>query len=78
MQVTTSWEEKGIETGIERGQRSLILRQLNRRVGSLPDGIQSQVQALALNQLEALSEALLDFSSLNDLSNWLGTTSFMK
>jgi predicted transposase YdaD len=78
MQVTTSWEEKGIETGIERGQRSLILRQLNRRVGSLPDGIQAQVQALALNQLEALSEALLDFSSLNDLSNWLGTTSFMK
>jgi hypothetical protein len=31
MQVTTSWEE----TGIERGQRSLILRLLNRRVGSL-------------------------------------------
>jgi hypothetical protein len=45
---------------------------------SLPDGIQSQVQALALNQLEALSEALLDFNSLNDLSNWLGTTSFIK
>jgi predicted transposase YdaD len=74
MQVTASWEEKGIE----RGQRSLILRQLNRRVGSLPDGIQTKVQALALNQLEALSEALLDFDSLNDLSNWLGTTSFMK
>jgi Domain of unknown function (DUF4351) len=68
MQVTTSWEEKG--------QRSLILRQLNRRVGSLPDGIraQVQVQALALNQLEALSEALLDFNSLNDLSNWLGSS----
>jgi Domain of unknown function (DUF4351) len=49
MQVTTSWEEKGIE----RGQRSLILRQLNRRVGLLPDGIQAQVQTLALNQLEA-------------------------
>jgi hypothetical protein len=29
MQVTTSWEEKG--------QRSLILRQLNLRVGALPD-----------------------------------------
>jgi predicted transposase/invertase (TIGR01784 family) len=74
MQVTTSWEEKGIE----KGQRSLILRQLNRQVGSLPDGMQAQVQALALNQLEALSEALLDFSSLNDLSNWLGTPNFMK
>jgi hypothetical protein len=73
MQVTTSWEEKGIETGIERGQRSLILRQLHRRVGSLPDSVQSQVKALSLHQLEILSEALLDFSSLNDLSNWLET-----
>jgi predicted transposase YdaD len=74
MQVTTSWEEKGIEKGIARGQRSLILRQLNCRVGSLPDEIQAQVQALALNQLEALSEVLLDFNSLNDLSNWLGSS----
>jgi Domain of unknown function (DUF4351) len=48
MQVTTSWEERGIEIGIERGQRSLILRQLNRRVGSLPNEVQSQVQALHL------------------------------
>jgi Domain of unknown function (DUF4351) len=52
--------------------RSIILRQLNLQVGSLPDEIQAQVQAL--NQLEALSEALLDFNSLNDLSNWLGAS----
>jgi Domain of unknown function (DUF4351)/Putative transposase, YhgA-like len=63
MQVTTSWEAKG--------QRSLILRQLNRRVGSLSAGVQTQVEALSLNQLEILSEALLDFNSLNDLSDWL-------
>jgi hypothetical protein len=63
MQVTTSWEAKG--------QRSLILRQLNRRVGSLSAGIQSQVEALSLIQLEMLSEALLDFNSIDDLNNWL-------
>jgi predicted transposase/invertase (TIGR01784 family) len=67
MQVTTSWEE----TGIEKGQRSLILRQLNRRVGSLSAEVQTQIEALSLNQLEILSEALLDFNSLNDLSDWL-------
>jgi predicted transposase YdaD len=66
MQVTTSWEAKG--------QRSLILRQLNRRVGSLPNEIQAQVEALSLNQLEILSEALLDFNSLDDLINWLGAS----
>jgi hypothetical protein len=75
MQVTTSWEEKGIEAGIGRGieqeRRSLVLRLLNRKVGSLPDRIQSQVEALSLDQLGVLSEALLDFTSLNDLENWL-------
>jgi hypothetical protein len=35
MQIVTSWMEQGIEQGIERGERSLILRQLNRRVGVL-------------------------------------------
>jgi Domain of unknown function (DUF4351)/Putative transposase, YhgA-like len=67
MQVTTSWEE----TGIEKGQRALILRQLNRRVGSLSAEVQTQIEALSLNQLEILSEALLDFKLLNDLSDWL-------
>ncbi len=79
MEVVTSWMEKGIEQGIERGiergieqgERSLILRQLNRRVGSLPQGIQAQVEAIALEQLELLGEALLDFTSLVDLENWL-------
>jgi predicted transposase/invertase (TIGR01784 family) len=71
MQVTTSWEEKGLGRGIEQGQRSLVLRLLNRKVGSLSDGIQSQVEALSLDQLGVLSEALLDFTSLTDLENWL-------
>jgi Domain of unknown function (DUF4351) len=71
MEVVTSWMEKGIEQGIERGERSLILRQLNRRVGSLSQKIQAQVEALPLNQLESLGEALLDFTSLADLENWL-------
>jgi predicted transposase YdaD len=51
--------------------RSLVLRQLNRRVGTLPEMIQTQVEALPLEQLEALGEDLLDFTSLTDLENWL-------
>jgi hypothetical protein len=35
-------------------------------------GGRSQVQSLSLSELEALGEALLDFSALSDLLGWLG------
>ncbi|MCU0570658.1 MAG: DUF4351 domain-containing protein [Oculatellaceae cyanobacterium Prado106] len=70
MQITTSWEERGIE----RERRSLVLRQLNRRVGALPESTQAQVEALSFDQVGILSEALLDFTSLTDLENWLEAT----
>jgi predicted transposase/invertase (TIGR01784 family) len=59
------------EEGREEGQRSLILRQLTRRVGELPQAVRSQVEALSLEQLEDLGEALLDFTSLDDVRAWL-------
>ena len=78
MQITTSWMEQGIEQGIEQGleqgrqaTRSLILRLLVRRVGSLPEPIVTQLEALTLAQMESLGEALLDFSGRSDLEQWL-------
>jgi hypothetical protein len=65
------WEREIFEQGIER-ERSLILRQLARRVGELPSQVRSQVEKLPIEQAEALGEALLDFSSLEDLTHWLG------
>lgn len=59
------------EEGRQEGERSLILRLLTRRVGELPDQAQARIQTLALDQLEALGEALLDFSEVADLENWL-------
>jgi hypothetical protein len=67
MQVTTSWEEKGIE----KERRSLVLRLLNRKVNVLPIEIQTQIEALSFDQLGRLSEALLDFNSTEDLNRWL-------
>jgi len=58
------------EAMLEEGQ-SLILRQLNRRIGDVSPEMRSQIQALSLDQLEALGEALLDFSEPADLINWL-------
>ncbi len=71
MQIVTSWMEQGIEQGIERGERSLVLRLLRRRVGELPAPVQSQIDTLPTPQLELLGEALLDFTSLSDLEAWL-------
>lgn len=51
--------------------QSLILRLLHRRVGELPEAIRLQVVALSLSHLEALGEALLDFTELKDLETWL-------
>ena len=59
------------EEGREEEARSLILRQLNRRVGAIPDALLSQIQGLSVEQLEALGDALLDFSTLADLEGWL-------
>ena len=33
--------------------------------------VRSQIESLSLEQLEALSKVLLDFSSLENLTNWL-------
>ncbi len=51
--------------------QSLILRQLNRRVGNLSLELETQVKALPLVQLDDLGEALLDFDRVGDLVLWL-------
>jgi predicted transposase YdaD len=59
------------EEGREEEEKFLILRQLTRRVGELPQQVLKQVEALSLEQSEALGEELLDFTSLDDLLAWL-------
>ncbi len=48
-----------------------MFRLLNRRCGSLSLALEEQVKALSLEQLEALGEAVLDFTGVSDLENWL-------
>jgi predicted transposase YdaD len=75
MSYVTSIERMGIEQGRkegrQEGQRSLILRQLVRRVGVLPDRLTDHIEALSIAQLESLAEALFDFTQLDDLVQWL-------
>ncbi|MGB8702993.1 MAG: DUF4351 domain-containing protein, partial [Thermosynechococcaceae cyanobacterium] len=55
---------------LEEGQ-VLVLRQLNRKFGNLLPEVELQVRALDLATVEALGEALLDFTRVDDLTDWL-------
>jgi len=72
------WEEalerglqQGLQQGVTEGEKALILRLLNRRLGSLPETVIGQINQLPLPALEELGEALLDFSEIDDLLEWL-------
>jgi predicted transposase/invertase (TIGR01784 family) len=64
-------EQVGEQRGVLKGEQSLILRLLTRRIGDITPEIRSQIQTLPLTQLEDLGEALLDFRDGTDLQDWL-------
>ena len=70
MQIVTSW----MRTGIQQGQASMVIRQLRHKFGEIDSNIEAQIQKLSSPQLEDLSESLLDFEQLEDLTAWLRTT----
>jgi len=76
-------EETGMDTfvtsfeeiGRTEGQRDLVLRLINRKVGLLTEELQARVAALAPAVLLTLGEALLDFTNQTDLLVWLDQNS---
>ncbi len=66
---------RGHSEGREEGRRTeaetLVRKLLQRRLGVLPGQIDARVGALSLERMEALGEALLDFTSVDDLDAWL-------
>ena len=77
--VAQEWIEEGRQEGRQEGEASgraaeaaaVTLRLLNRRCSPLSEATTALIQALPLEQLEALAEALLDFSGPQDLTTWL-------
>ena len=61
----------GEARGEARGEANVTLRLLTRRCGPLTDATTARIQALPLEQLEALADALLDFQCTADLADWL-------
>ena len=66
---------QGRQEGRQEGRRdeaaAVTLRLLNRRCGPLSAATTAQIQALPIDQLEALADALLDFTGPADLAAWL-------
>ncbi len=67
MEIVTSW----MKTGMQQEAHKLVLRLLNRRLGTIEPPLEQRVRELPLDRTEALSEALLDFVEISDLVNWL-------
>jgi predicted transposase YdaD len=62
---------EGRQQGEALGEVKATLRLLKHRCGPLTDATTARIQALPLEQLEALGLALLDFSGADDLTAWL-------
>jgi predicted transposase YdaD len=81
--VAQEWIEEGRQEGRQEGRLEgeargraaeaavVTLRLLNRRCGPLSNATTARIQALQLERLEVLAEALLDFSGPADLAAWL-------
>jgi predicted transposase/invertase (TIGR01784 family) len=64
----------GENRGLER-ERALVLKLLTRKLVAISPEIQTRVNSLTIEQIESLGEALLDFTQIGDLTNWLDTYS---
>lgn len=56
---------------IREGKQEVLLRLLKRRIGTISPQTQTLIQNLSNQQLDELSEVLLDFATPTDLTVWL-------
>ena len=62
---------QGRQEGRQQGEVELVLRLLRRRFGALTAPQERAIRELNLSRIEALGEALLEFTSRSDLARWL-------
>jgi hypothetical protein len=67
MDMVSRWEEKVIQKGMEH----VVLRLLRRRVGDLPAEIERHIHGLTPDQIDALTDTLLDIQSVDQVAAWL-------
>ncbi len=69
--MTERWRRQDVEQGLEQGRdriRDLLLRMLGQRFGSLSQGVQRRVAAIAsAEELSRLAERVYQVDSLEEL-----------
>ncbi|WP_353931456.1 DUF4351 domain-containing protein [Okeanomitos corallinicola TIOX110] len=70
-EIKQEGRQEGRQEGLKESALNLVMRQLTRRLGELPEEFKNNISGLSLTNLENLGEALLDFTSLQDLQSWL-------
>jgi predicted transposase/invertase (TIGR01784 family) len=60
-----------LNEGFEKGEVSLVTRQLKKRFGEVFKTIEPRLSTLSIEQLELLGESLFDFKSIDDVNKWL-------
>ena len=65
------WLAEGRQEGRQEAAASVTVRLLKRRCGPLNPETHTRIEALPLERLEALAEALLDFQGPAELAVWL-------
>lgn len=70
-QGLTQGRQQGLQQGLQQGEAMVLLRLLTRRFGAIAPELAQKIRALSIPQLEALTDAQLDFSTLDDLAIWL-------
>ena len=56
-------KQRGMQEGIVKGQAELILKLIARRLGALSPAHEKAIRKLSAEKIEALGEALFDFSA---------------
>jgi hypothetical protein len=63
---------EGFHEGLQK-EITLVIRLLTRKIGNLSPELEIKIRSLAIEKIEELGEALLDFTSPQDLTTWLDT-----
>lgn len=63
--------EEGLAMGRVEGMEYLIVSQLSRRFGELPERLEARVRELPVERLQELGLAILDFQTREDMEAWL-------
>ncbi|NEP77947.1 MAG: DUF4351 domain-containing protein [Okeania sp. SIO3B3] len=70
--------ERGFQRGFERGLQKakaaiikIIIRFLTRNLGIISEEMEAKIRSLSISELDELVDAQFNFTSMDDLINWL-------